>query len=47
MLHYAGLSRACGLLRVVLPKVAKTSYQEQAASFARRRTLRSGPDGLM
>jgi hypothetical protein len=47
MLHYAGLSRACGLLRVLLPKVAKTSYQEQAASFARRQTLRSGPDGLM
>lgn len=46
MLHYAGLSRACGLLRVLLPKGAKTSYQEQAASFAHRQTLQSGPDGL-
>jgi hypothetical protein len=47
MLHYAGLSRACGLLRVLLPKGAKTAYQEQAVSFAHRQTLRSGSDGLM
>ena len=46
MLDYAGLSRACGLLRVLLLKGAKTSYQEQAALFAHRQTLRSSPDGL-
>ncbi len=36
MLHYAGLSRACGLLRVLLPKAAKAAYQSQASAFATR-----------
>ena len=42
MLHYAGLSRACGLLRVLLPKSAKATYQTQASAFAIRQAQASG-----
>lgn len=36
MLHYAGLSRARGLLHVFLPEPARPVYGEQASAFARR-----------
>ena len=36
MLHYAGLSRAVGLLHTFLPDKAKTIYSGQAAEFAKR-----------
>jgi hypothetical protein len=36
MLHYAGLSRARGLLRVFLPESARGAYAQQAATFAAR-----------
>ncbi|WLI87841.1 NERD domain-containing protein [Massilia sp. R2A-15] len=37
MLHYAGLSRASGLLIAFLPASARPAYAAQAAAFARRR----------
>lgn len=36
MLHYAGLSRARGLLRVFLPGSARSAYGQQASAFAAR-----------
>jgi hypothetical protein len=36
MLHYAGLSRACGLLRTLLPVSTKKIYESQAEAFGRR-----------
>ena len=36
MLHYAGLSRARGLLHVLLPDGSRTSYAKQAGAFATR-----------
>lgn len=36
MLHYAGLSRARGLLRVFMPEEQKKAYQAQAKSFGAR-----------
>lgn len=39
MLHYAGLSRARGLLHTFLPESCKQTYSSQAAQWARRRTL--------
>jgi hypothetical protein len=36
MLHYAGLSRARGLLNVFLPEAARESYDRQAFAFAGR-----------
>lgn len=38
MLHYAGLSRARGLLHAFLPETAKPVYDRQAAAFAARMT---------
>lgn len=38
MLHYAGLSRACGLLHAFLPAGAKKAYERQAEAFGRRMT---------
>ena len=38
MLHYAGLSRACGLLRTFLPAKKRTAYNAQAKAFADRMT---------
>lgn len=37
MLHYAGLSRASGLLTAFLPVAARGNYAAQAAAFAKRR----------
>jgi len=42
MLHYAGLSRARVLLRVLLPTAAKAAYQSQAAAFAVRQAVAVG-----
>jgi len=36
MLHYAGLSRACGLLHAFLPESARPDYDRQVAVFAGR-----------
>ncbi len=36
MLHYAGLSRARGLLHVVLPTSTKAVYNRQASKFGQR-----------
>ena len=36
MLHYAGLSRARGLLHVLMPKSAAGSYTGQAEAYGRR-----------
>lgn len=36
MLHYAGLSRACGLLHVMLPTQAQRAYDRQAEAFGGR-----------
>jgi len=36
MLHYAGLSRARGLLHVLLPEDSRTAYAKQAGAFAVR-----------
>ena len=36
MLHYAGLSRARGLLHVLLPDGSRASYAKQAGAFATR-----------
>lgn len=36
MLHYAGLSRARGLLHIFLPESAREAYGRQAANFATR-----------
>lgn len=38
MLHYAGLSRARGLLHTFIPESAKGAYGKQAATFATRLT---------
>ena len=42
MLHYAGLSRACGLLRVLLPQGTKPTYKIQASAFAIRQAQTAG-----
>jgi hypothetical protein len=36
MLHYAGLSRACGLLRAFIPSARRPAYVRQAEAFGRR-----------
>lgn len=36
MLHYAGLSRARGLLHVLVPAAARKAYERQAENFGRR-----------
>ncbi len=36
MLHYAGLSRACGLLRTFIPARRRPAYEKQAQAFGRR-----------
>jgi hypothetical protein len=36
MLHYAGLSRACGLLHCLVPAAARKAYNGQAEAFGRR-----------
>ena len=36
MLHYAGLSRARGILNTFLPESARPAYAEQAARYAGR-----------
>jgi hypothetical protein len=36
MLHYAGLSRARGVLHTFLPEDARATYGHQAAAFAAR-----------
>jgi len=36
MLHYAGLSRARGLLHVLVPTAARKAYERQAENFGRR-----------
>jgi hypothetical protein len=36
MLHYAGLSRACGLLHSLIPASARKAYGRQAEAFGRR-----------
>jgi hypothetical protein len=36
MLHYAGLSRACGLLRTFIPARRRRAYEKQAEAFGRR-----------
>lgn len=41
LLHYAGLSRARGLLRTFLPENARRSVDRQAADFARRMMART------
>ncbi len=41
MLHYAGLSRARGLLHAFLPESARATYERQAAAFAKRMTDQS------
>lgn len=38
MLHYAGLSRARGLLHTFLPEACRQTYANQAAQFGERRT---------
>jgi hypothetical protein len=38
MLHYAGLSRAAGLLRVFLPILSRRAYEKQSEAFGRRLT---------
>lgn len=40
LLHYAGLTRARGLLRTFIPQTRKSAYQAQAKSFAERLTQR-------
>lgn len=42
MLHYAGLSRARGLLHTFIPESAKGAYVNQAAAFASRLTGSAG-----
>jgi hypothetical protein len=42
MLHYAGLSRARGLLHVLLPSSSKRAYELQAEAFGRRLQQRRG-----
>lgn len=42
MLHYAGLSRARGLLHVFLSPDQKTTYDKQASAFAQRMAAASG-----
>lgn len=42
MLHYAGLSRARGLLHVMLPTSARKAYDRQAEAFGRRLQQRIG-----
>ena len=42
MLHYAGLSRARGLLHTFIPESAKGAYGNQAAAFASRLTGAAG-----
>lgn len=41
MLHYAGLSRACGLLRAFIPASHKAAYARQAEKFGSRLRLSS------
>ena len=41
MLHYAGLSRARGLLHVFLPESSREAYGRQAAAFAGRMSQES------
>jgi hypothetical protein len=36
MLHYTGLSRACGLLRTFLPQARQKTYNEQVKAFGTR-----------
>lgn len=36
MLHYTGLSRACGLLRTFLPQARQATYNEQVKAFGTR-----------
>ncbi len=43
MLHYAGLSRARGLLHTFIPDSAKGAYGDQAAAFASRLTGSNPP----
>lgn len=42
MLHYAGLSRARGLLHVLVPTSARKAYERQAEAFGRRLQGRTG-----
>lgn len=42
MLHYAGLSRARGLLHVLLPATARKAYERQAEAFGSRLQQRIG-----
>ena len=43
MLHYAGLSRARGLLHVFLPETSRAAYGNQAAAFAARMAGQTSP----
>ncbi len=43
MLHYAGLSRARGLLHVFLPETSRAAYGNQAAAFAARMAGQASP----
>jgi hypothetical protein len=42
MLHYAGLSRARGLLHVFLPRRCEPAYQRQAVAYGKRISSNSG-----
>lgn len=42
MLHYAGLSRARGLLQILVPATARKAYDRQAEGFGRRLQKRIG-----